>query len=95
MENEIKKENIDNSNLSFTKKIKERWKRESEEIKPIPRFLIIIISIFISTIIASILKEVFNVFLGLSFIIFYILFYRGLIWIWKSAFNPNKNIIKK
>lgn len=83
---DIKKK--ENTKLFFTQKIKSKWKKEAEDINPIIRFLIIVFAIFVSMIISVILKEAFNISL-ISFLIFYIIFYNGLIKI-KNIYKKNK-----
>ncbi len=68
---------------SFIQKIKNKWKKEADEVSPIVRFLIIIFAILISTAISTILIAAFDVSL-ISFVIFYVIFYNGFIWIWKK-----------
>ena len=57
-------------------KIKNRWDKENEEIKALPRLLITIGSIFIATIIASIFMAATSNFIGggLFFIVSYFIF---------------------
>jgi len=69
---------------SFIQKIKNKWKKEADEVSPIVRFLIIIFAILISTAISTILIAAFDVSL-ISFVIFYVIFYNGFIWIWKKC----------
>lgn len=62
--------------MKILNKIKQRWDKENEEIKALPRLLITIASIFLAVIIASIFMAATGSFMGggLAIIISYLIF---------------------